>query len=111
MAERRLGCYLVVRWLSAPAGGERGSSEGQTIQQTDVEEGKIPMLMRGQPKCGVCMVFDQATNLSQAEVLSHQEQLPCFVVLEIELLGARYRCAIMLIRVLKRLTAVSLVEP
>ena len=57
------------------------------------------------------MVFDQATNLSQAAVLSHQEQLPCFVVLEIELLGARYRCAIMLIRVLKRLTAVSLVEP
>ena len=57
------------------------------------------------------MVFDQAANLSQAEVLSHQEQLPCFVVLEIELLGARYRCAIMLIRVLKRLTAVSLVEP
>ena len=111
MAERRLGCYLVVRWPSAPAGGDRGSSEEQTIRRTDVEEGKIPMLMRGQPKCGVCMVFDQATNLSQAEVLSHQEQLPCFVVLEIELPGARYRCAIMLIRVLKRLTAVSLVEP
>ena len=33
------------------------------------------------------MVFDQATNLSQAEVLSHQEQLPWFVVLEIDLLG------------------------
>ena len=111
MAEGRLGCYLVVRWLSAPAGGDKGSSEEQTIRRTDVEEGKIPMLMRGQPKCGVCMVFDQATNLSQAEVLSHQEQLPWFVVLEIELLGARYRCAIMLIRVLKRLTAVSLVEP
>ena len=89
MAERRLGCYLVVRWLSAPAGGDRGSSQEQTIRRTDVEEGKIPMLMRGQPKCGVCMVFEQATNLSQAEVLSHQEQLPCFVVLQIELLGAR----------------------
>ena len=111
MAERRVGCYLLVRRLPTPAGGDRGSSEEQAIRRTDVEEGKIPMLMRGQRKCGVCMVFDQASNLSQTEVLSHQEQLPCFVVLEIELLGARYRCAIMLIRVLKRLTAVSLVEP
>ena len=76
-----------------------------------MEEGKIPTPMRDWPECRVCMVFEQATNLSQAEVLSHQEQLPRFVVLEIELLGARYRCAIMLIRVLKRLTAVSLVEP
>ena len=56
------------------------------------------MLMRGQPKCGVCMVFDQATNLSQAEGLSHQEQFPCLVVLEIDLLRVRYRCAIMLFR-------------
>ena len=76
-----------------------------------MEECKIPTPMRDWPECGVCMVLEQATNLSQAEVLSHQEQLPWFVVLEIELLGARYRCAIMLIRVLKRLTAVSLVEP
>ena len=50
-------------------------------------------------------------SMCSSTSMSHQEQLPCFVVLAIELLGARYRCAIMLIRVLKRLTAVSLVGP
>ena len=67
--------------------------------------------MRGQPKCGVCKVFDQVINISQAEGLSHQEQLPCLVVLEIDLLRVRYRCAIIVFRALKRLTSVSLAEP